>query len=305
MTRVAIIGDVGGHRRCLTKALGRAGCDATSHTLPDDLTIIQVGDLVGGPDDDAVVADVREWQGRYPDRWIQLIGNHEAQHLGGTPFVSKHRAASTSPDTVRRLQAMTRVGRMHAAVCVRTARGDDIVVTHAGISSDYWRRELGSDTDASRVAARLNRMVSCAPLVLYRPGVMLHGYENRTEVCAGPVWALAGPEVYDSWVGEPLPFGQTHGHTTPYWYSGRRWTPEASAYIRKHAVVNKELRRLWIDIGGRRIVAVDSGLGSKPTANDLHPFMLDAEVLIPTGTDQSAQPGDHLPTWARKWDRLG
>lgn len=196
-------------------------------------------------------------------------------------------------------------GRMHAAVCVRTECGDDIMVTHAGISSDYWRRELGADSDASRVVARLNRMVSCSPLVLYRPGVMLHGFENRTEVCAGPVWALAGTEVYDSWVSEPAPFGQIHGHTTPYWYKGRRWTPEASQYVRKHAVVNKELRRLWIDVGGRRIVAVDSGLGSRPTANDLHPFMLDADVLFPAGADQSAESGDGLPTWLQKWNRLG
>lgn len=133
---------------------------------------------------------------------------------------------------------------------------------------------------------------------------MLHGYESRTEVCAGPVWALAGPEVYDSWLDEQLPYCQIHGHTTPYWYKGRRWTPEASAYVRKHAVVNKELRRLSIDVGGRRIIAVDFGLGSRPTANDLHPLMLNAEVLVPTGTE-SAKPADGLPTWKRKWNSLG
>ncbi len=69
--------------------------------------------------------------------------------------------------------------------------------------------------------------------------------------------------------------------------------------------MNKELRRLWIDVGGRRIVDVDSGLGSKPTTNDLHPFILDAELVDPTGTDQSAEAGAGLQTWLQKWNRLG
>ena len=55
--RVAVVGDVAGHLDELRTELRRLGADGGTGRLPDDLTIIQVGDLVHrGPASDAVVA---------------------------------------------------------------------------------------------------------------------------------------------------------------------------------------------------------------------------------------------------------
>lgn len=50
--------------------------------------ICQVGDLIHkGPDSSAVVALVDQIIDSNPGRWVQLLGNHEAQYLsGGTQF---------------------------------------------------------------------------------------------------------------------------------------------------------------------------------------------------------------------------
>ena len=53
--RVAVIGDVGGHVEELRRELRALGASETG-VLPDDLVVIQVGDLVHrGPDSEAVV----------------------------------------------------------------------------------------------------------------------------------------------------------------------------------------------------------------------------------------------------------
>jgi hypothetical protein len=44
--RVAVIGDVGGYVAHLRNALGQLG--VTDATWPDDLRVVQVGDLFGG-----------------------------------------------------------------------------------------------------------------------------------------------------------------------------------------------------------------------------------------------------------------
>ncbi len=46
MSRVAVIGDVGGYARHLRHGLGKLG--VTDSVWPDDLHVIQVGDLFGG-----------------------------------------------------------------------------------------------------------------------------------------------------------------------------------------------------------------------------------------------------------------
>ena len=105
--RLALIGDVGGHRNCLRACLRALDVNVDEHGLPDDLTIIQVGDLIGGsPDDDQLIADVDHLMQTNPGRWIQLLGNWEARHLGGTNFASPQRdrqpLAPASIATLRR-----------------------------------------------------------------------------------------------------------------------------------------------------------------------------------------------------------
>ena len=79
MTRVAIIGDVGGHHAQLVDCLARLGVTAT--TWPAGLEVIQVGDLFGGVNDVDVARLVEPHL--YAGRWRQLIGNWELEAVGG------------------------------------------------------------------------------------------------------------------------------------------------------------------------------------------------------------------------------
>src|SRR5262245_10556089 len=88
MSRIAVIGDVGGHPGQLTDALRSLGAGGTRLSLPDDLVVVQVGDLVDrGPDSAGVLQLVSRYLDEQPAQWIQLLGNHEAQYVpGGVHF---------------------------------------------------------------------------------------------------------------------------------------------------------------------------------------------------------------------------
>jgi hypothetical protein len=76
MSTVMIIGDVGGCSAHLAAAVEPVLDDA-------DTVVIQVGDLIDrGPDSPGVLALVGRRLDLAPDRWIQLVGNHESQYLG-------------------------------------------------------------------------------------------------------------------------------------------------------------------------------------------------------------------------------
>jgi len=88
MAKIVIIGDVGGCADQLIEVIGPMAED------PGTL-VIQVGDLIDrGPDSAAVLALVQQWLDAGLDDWIQLIGNHESQYLGGEPFWPRRLAPS-------------------------------------------------------------------------------------------------------------------------------------------------------------------------------------------------------------------
>jgi len=130
MARVVIIGDVGGHPDQVRSALSHIGARGDRLELPGDVIVVQVGDLVDrGPDHGDVLRLVRGYLERQPHQWVQLVGNHEGQYLpGGTLFW---------PDPLARTDAQLLTswwerGLMNVAAAVRTADGDDLLVTHAG-----------------------------------------------------------------------------------------------------------------------------------------------------------------------------
>ncbi|MEJ3746909.1 metallophosphoesterase [Actinomycetes bacterium KLBMP 9797] len=83
-----IIGDVGGCADQLIEVIGPIVEE--SGTL-----VIQVGDLIDrGPNSSAVLAFVRQRLEAGLGDWIQLIGNHESQYLGGEPFWPQQLAPS-------------------------------------------------------------------------------------------------------------------------------------------------------------------------------------------------------------------
>ncbi|GAA1035127.1 hypothetical protein GCM10009557_41870 [Virgisporangium ochraceum] len=251
MTRIVIVGDVGG---CADE-LRRVVLPATEDP---DAIVVQVGDLVDrGPDSAGVLALVAERLTAAPRRWIQLIGNHEGQYLGGERFWPE----PLGDDDADLLRRWWLTDRMRVACAVRTADGEEFLVTHAGITVDAWR-ELGEPVTATTAADLLNT----------RPEPLL--WHDR-----GPLWAEAAPHLYRSWLDGPVapPFGQVHGHSTIVSYTRRAWTcPEL---IRARSTVDWDARHTTTRVSGVRFVAVDPKHG-RTGAPAWSPLVLEDATLL-------------------------
>jgi hypothetical protein len=69
--RIALIGDVQGYTHRLEVALRNLGADPDCGTLPEDLTVIQLGDLVHNcPDSTECIAIVHRFFNGAPEQWI-------------------------------------------------------------------------------------------------------------------------------------------------------------------------------------------------------------------------------------------
>lgn len=228
--RGAIFGDVGGHRNQFFAALSALGVNLATGEVPDDLHVISVGDLVHrGPDSDDIVNFVDKALDINPDRWTQLIGNHEAMHVGlSVPFWNCSCSARTdallkkwhSNDTARLATAFSGTAAKRLVL-------PETVVTHAGLTRLLWLK-LGGSPDAGVVAQQIN---DAAINDTCRPGNMLNGGRNRFN--AGVFWAAASTEVYPSWDDEEMPFNQVHGHTAPFSWGFQSWYPATPLKYRK------------------------------------------------------------------------
>ncbi|GAA3838155.1 hypothetical protein GCM10022243_00800 [Saccharothrix violaceirubra] len=266
MGRVAVIGDVGGHADQLRWALEWLGAGAGR--LPSDLTVIQVGDLVDrGPDSTGALDVVARLLDEQPDRWIQLVGNHEAQYLpGGTVFW---------PDPVEvcdveRLRAWWADGRLRVATAVRTGDGEELLVTHVGLTLAGWQW-LGEPTSAVRAAESLDRR----PELIWRMG------EHARDEQAGPLWAESGAALHEPWMGYVgvVPFGQVHGHSTVVAFGEERW--RCTGRVRQRASVDWQARHVRVRVGGRVFTGVDPGHG-RTGATRWQPLVFDAATVVST-----------------------
>lgn len=250
MANVVIVGDVGGCCAELVKVV--------QPLLGDPATVVvQVGDLVDrGPDSPGVLAFVRERLEADPRRWIQLIGNHESAYLGGVPFWPTPLAESDAA----LLRSWWLKEWLRVAAAVRTAEGEELLVTHAGLTVAAWR-ELGGPVTAGTAADLLNT----------RPEELLFGY-------GGPLWAEAG-EVYSSWLLDrvPMPFSQVHGHSSVVSFRHRSWMCEER--IRRRASVDWEARLTVARVGGGRFLGVDPKHGATGAAR-WSPLVLRGAELI-------------------------
>lgn len=252
MSRIAVIGDIGGHLTELREALISLGADPDSDTLPTDLTIIQVGDLIHrGPDSTGAVALVDRYLTANPARWIQLIGNHEACHLGQPLFPHDE----LDPETVATLHRWNDTGLLRLGVALSTSTGP-VLVTHAGLTHELWRQLGRPATPVVAVTALTARLdLAC------RPGRML----ADTTGTGGVLWAEAGHELYLSWLraeqgGFTAPFGQVHGHSTAYrWTAGRATAPSEIA-DRLHT--DQARRHVHITLAGQLFTGIDPGFGA-------------------------------------------
>jgi hypothetical protein len=251
MARVVIIGDVGGCADALADGLRASDDDC-------DTVIVQVGDLIDrGPDSAGVLALVGQRLQADPRRWIQLVGNHESQYVGGDAFWPERLAC----DDALLLQTWWMKEWLQVAAAVRTADGEEFLVTHAGLTVHAWQ-SLGEPVTAATTADLLNT----------RPEDLL--WHDR-----GPLWAEAGPDVYESWLTarQPVPFSQIHGHSTIVSYRQRAW--RCSERIRQRSTIDWDARHTTTRLGSGRFIGIDPkhGTGGAPNWSPL--ILPDATLL--------------------------
>lgn len=257
--KALIFGDIGGHADLFGQALVKAGCDLASGGIPDDARIIQVGDLVDrGPDSDGVINLVERFI--YNPSWYQLIGNHEAQHLGGPQFDTPGSLSGPSDASIMKLRRWYAQGYMRVAAGL-TVRSRDVLVTHAGLPLSFWNR-MGQPKMRPAVTA-LNNMpipIVCAPgEMLGEPGP------------PGPVWASVWNELIVPWYTaiasefiEDTPFDQVHGHSTLFrWANTKTASPGFNGHpsMRMHMWYDGVKRHSSFNADGVNIMQCDPGFG--------------------------------------------
>jgi Calcineurin-like phosphoesterase len=270
MGRLAVIGDVGGHVDQLRWALRWLG--AENERLPPDLVVIQVGDLVDrGPDSMGVLDVVERLLERQPEQWIQLVGNHEAQYL---PEGSVFWRSPLADAGVERLRTWWASGSLRVAAAVRTADGDELLVTHAGLTLPSWR-QLGEPYSAARAAELLNER----PALIWLTGD--HGRDER----AGPLWAESNAALHEPWMNhrDIVPFGQIHGHSTVVRFADRSW--RCAGRVRQRTSVDWRARHVRVRVSGRVFIGVDPRHG-RTGADEWQPLMLDNAGLCTAMTSR-------------------
>ncbi len=309
-----LIGDVAGHVGALRWALAAHGVDLATATIPDGLVVVQAGDLVHrGPDSAAVIALVdRFLRGPHPERWIQLIGNHEQPYLFDQPSVIPRELDEHS---VLTLQGWWREGLARAATSIapdwtrvglpRRMRAalpsGDILVTHAGLTHGAWQA-LGRPATAAEAAVALNADARGTATVTLREGRMTTGI---TDPAAGPLWAQAGAELLMSWDGttDAPHLNQIHGHSTVRGWSQERWYPGAAAIINRGDVLADHVtRREVVRIGSRLIWGIDPGHEHAPTPT-WEPLVIPLEGDRPAPGGSRHATRDGTSRWAGKWPR--
>jgi len=268
-TRLAIIGDIGGHLSMLHKQLRCLGVDTTTAELPDDLIVCQVGDLVHkGPDSLGVLTYVDTLMRRNPRQWVQLLGNHDAQHLPGT---TQFWNQQTPAEVTSILRSWWEHGQITIAAAFDVEPAGDVLtgtvagqllVTHAGLSAPAMRAATGGVTaTAAATAAALNTI----PPVVWREGEIITG---RNDPCAGPLWAIAATEVYPSWMYRPdtVPFHQAHGHTAICNWRRRRMYPAPTAVADAVEHIDGVARVTRTRIGTQSFFATDPDAAATPLA---------------------------------------
>jgi hypothetical protein len=251
-----VLGDLSGHLKPLLTTLAELGVEVDDRnvprrvTWPDDLVVVQVGDLVHkGPVSELVVAVV-ETLFRPTGRWVQLVGNHEAQYLpGGVDFWQPR----IDGVIAAKLAAWWDGGFLRPAVAVDDDRLGPVLISHGGLTVRSWQ-ELG-EPDHITTAAALT--------VPEHHGrhVFAAGRMAARDADPGVTWTEPHRELRSPWLlrgtsSEYVPFSQVHGHAQPLLPPSQgRGVP---ADLRRSTTVTAA-GHVTTRTGGRVIVGVDPG----------------------------------------------
>lgn len=255
--RIAVIGDVGGHAESLSSELTRLGAHADG-SLPEDLTVIQVGDLIHrGPCSAEVVDIVDRYLTTQPTQWIQLIGNHEAHYLKPPVFAWPE---SLSRHHIRIINRWWRNGTATVAAAVE-ASYESLLITHAGITAEFWASVLGGPPTAAEAALRINDLAKAGVENIFRAGAMLHGTSAPD---AGPLWADTMTELLPGWADRQMPFSQIHGHNTlTPWRGDDSTVPPAG--IEALVTIDADAKHESVHLAGGRLIGIDPDHRDTPT----------------------------------------
>lgn len=288
--RVAVIGDVSGHLAPFVATLSNLGVDAAARKIPRNLAIVQVGDLVHrGPTGNQVVELVNElMQNNPPDAWIQLLGNHEAMHLGGPVFGNDagETLCNCSDATVSLLQTWYNTNVMRCALAIRArvhtpkmaSTVNEWLLTHAGLGHAAWTA-LGRPRTATHAAQLLNAQLYDDPTRAHAAGAMLRGIAPTPNIPPGVLWADCINEIYIPWYNATqhernLPsFGQLHGHSSPVYWRTSQWIPTSREYADRRDF-NTAARHSCVTIGNAVFVGVDPCFSTKNKRSCISPFLL-------------------------------
>ena len=255
--RIAVIGDVGGHANPLRHELARLGARPDG-SLPEDLVVVQVGDLIHrGPDSAEVVNMVDRYLRTQPTQWIQLIGNHEAHYLQPPVFVWPE---TLSRKHIRIMNRWWQNGAAAVAAAVDTT-DESFLITHAGVTAEFWATILGGPSTAAEAARRINDLAKAGADTVFRAGTLLHG---TTIPAAGPLWADATTELLPGWADGQMPFSQIHGHNSiTTWRADDTAVPRTG--IEALVTIDADAKHESVHLGGGRLIGIDPDHREAPT----------------------------------------
>jgi hypothetical protein len=267
--RVAIIGDIGGHLGVFEAALSAVGVDPRAARIPEDLAVVQVGDLVHkGPDSDACVALADRLLGT--GRYVQLWGNHEAHYLGGPDVTVRPGVVPVGAAAASTLRGWYASGAARLAVAIDSDELGQVLVTHAGLTVGLWE-ELGEPGTPDVAAVRLNALLD-SPEEAFRPGWLMTGVHGRAP---GVTCARTGAELAGPWLARgSMPFSQVHGHEGVWHWPSAAFHDDCPPAVRAASTVDAARRFCSAEVSGRVLLSVDWVLGEVVPAGKFDPLVL-------------------------------
>lgn len=280
MDEIYLFGDIGGHLDPFGEALEKIGADCLEGTLPEGVQVVQVGDLVHrGPHSDGVVKMVDRFITANPQKWHQLVGNHESMYVGGPEFGDPNGDYCLFDETIETIQRWWRDGEMLRSLAVYSDEHGDLLITHGGLSRSFWIA-LGSPSSIDSTMSRLENLHAAE---FFAPGDMLGGYYLTPQgpIPAGPVWASPQTEVYPTWQVGSVPFGQVHGHSAIYNYWKGKWS--VSDKMVEKIEVKQSFRQTKAVFDGKPFFGIDPQLGSGDPHFPISPLKVIGQTRRPHG----------------------
>ena len=268
-----VFGDTGGHAPQFFASLRNIGVDLEKGTIPEDVRIIHCGDLIHkGIHSKVLLAVVDNLIRNNPGQYIQLLGNHEFQHIDGSPYFWR---CDCDIEDVGIINDWFDEGLAMATFAVNSASNVGISVkprqplkpeqgiffSHAGLTRKWWEVYINGKTleEGSRVINNMDVWM------ITQPGEMLTGKMN---IAAGPAWATGSNEVYNSWVNPDsihyldMNFIQVHGHSLSFIWKQKRWwlRPDKSFKdFRSDSKLDERHRAVVTSMAGGTLIGIDPG----------------------------------------------